>query len=91
MSEISQGISSGFMRNLLTLAAIVCGVFYIEHHITEAITDSLNPIKGQVDGHEIRVTGLEQRGILTDYKLKLYEENIQAFIKPEEIKRKKAR
>lgn len=88
-------ISSSFLRSMFSIATIVGGVLYIENKTTssieKAIDKAMSPVNIKIDAHETRLTGLEQKGILNEYKWNIYEDQIKEFIKPEEISRKRAR
>jgi hypothetical protein len=81
-----QFISSSFFRNLSSLAVIVGGVFYIEHHITEVIEENINPTKIEVKKHDEKINKLEIETNLSNYKWAIYENEIKDFLKPEEVK-----
>lgn len=83
-----QFITSAFFKNLTGLAVIVGGVFYIEHHITEAIKEAINPVMIEVKGHDAKINKLESETNLSNYKWGIYENQIKDFLKPEEVKMK---
>lgn len=88
-------ISSPFFRQLVTVATIAVGVIYIERSVTttvdNAIEKALTPINEKVKSYEPRITGLEQKSVLNEYKWNIYESEMKSFIKPEEptIRRKR--
>jgi hypothetical protein len=86
MYMAEQFISSSFFRNLSSLAVIVGGVFYIEHHITEVIEENINPTKIEVKKHDEKINKLEIETNLSNYKWAIYENEIKDFLKPEEVK-----
>lgn len=71
--------------SLITIASIVCGIFYLEDRLTKIIYNAVNPINARVEILEIHVKELKESKVLTDYKMDVFE---KYFVKPNDVKLK---
>ena len=80
MSEL---INKASWSSILTIATIVCGVFYLEDRFKNIVTSAVSPITIDINALKSETKILKETQMLLTFKCEAYE---RYFIKPNELK-----
>ena len=80
MSEL---INKASWSSILTIATIVCGVFYLEDRFKNIVTTAISPINIDILQIKNNQSELKESQLMLTFKCEAYE---KYFVKPNELK-----